>query len=70
MDLYNTYEKAIRVIDSCENETQLGGAINYCNLFKDQYIKLGGDETLVNVYHDNLIKHLNYRINESFRDLN
>ena len=70
MDLYNSYEKAMKVIDSCENDIQMKGAITYCHLFKDQFIRLGGDETLINVYHSNLIKHINYKINESYRYFN
>jgi hypothetical protein len=64
--LYDVYEKAMKVIDSCDNELHLVGAINYCNLFKDQFIKNGGDEVMVKIYHRNLINHLNYRINENY----
>lgn len=64
--LNDVYEKAIKVIDSCDNEVQLAGAINYCNLFKNQFIKNGGDEVLVEIYHRDLIKHLNKRINENY----
>lgn len=64
-DLYDVYEKAMKVIDSCDNEIQMKGAINYCNLFKDQFIKMGSDELLINIYHSNLIKHASYRINET-----
>jgi hypothetical protein len=64
--LYDVYEKAMKVIDSCDNELHLVGAINYCNLFKDQFIKNGGDEVMVEIYHRNLINHLNYRINENY----
>ena len=65
-NLYDVYKKAIRVVDSCENEFQMVGAINYCNLFKEQFIKNGGDEMLVKIYHNNLIDHLNQRINENY----
>lgn len=65
-NLYDVYEKAMKVIDSCDNELHLAGAINYCNLFKEQFIKNGGDEVLVEIYHKNLIKHLNGRIDEDY----
>lgn len=67
-NIYEVYKKAIRVIDSCDNEIQMAGAVNYCNLFKDQYLKTGGDELLVKIYHNNLIEHLNTRINENYRN--
>lgn len=67
-NIYDVYKKAIRVIDSCDNEIQMVGAVNYCNLFKDQYLKTGGDELLVKIYHSNLIEHLNTRINEDFKN--
>lgn len=65
IDLYDTYEKAIKVIDSCETDIQMEGAIKYCHLFRSQFIKQGSDETLINIYHSNLLKHINYRINEN-----
>jgi hypothetical protein len=68
MEITQVYNKAIRVVDSCENETQLSGAINYCNLFKDQFIKKGHDSMLVQIYHNELLKLIDQRINENYRD--
>lgn len=68
MEITQVYNKAIRVVDSCENETQLSGAINYCNLFKDQFIKKGHDSVLVQIYHNELLKLIDQRINENYRD--
>lgn len=68
MEISKVYEKAIKVIDSCENEIQMSGAINYCNLFKDQFLKNGHDEMVVNIYHNELIKFVNHRINENYRN--
>ena len=42
-----TYKKAIKVIDSCENEEQLKGASNYVTLFKNYFEKLGSDDQLI-----------------------
>ena len=68
MEISEVYEKAIRVIDSCSNEVQMSGAINYCDLFKDQFIRKGHDDVLVHIYHKELIKHVNHRINENYQD--
>jgi hypothetical protein len=68
MEITQVYNKAIRVVDSCENEIQLSGAINYCNLFKDQFIKKGHDSVLVQIYHNELLKLIDQRINENYRD--
>ena len=68
MEITQVYNKAIRVVDSCENETQLSGAINYCNLFKDQFIKKGHDSVLVGIYYTELLKLIDQRINENYRD--
>jgi hypothetical protein len=68
MEITQVYNKAIRVVDSCENETHLSGAINYCNLFKDQFIKKGHDSVLIQIYHNELLKLIDQRINENYRD--
>lgn len=70
MEISDVYEKAMNVIDSCENEIQMEGAIKYCDLFKNQFIKTGSDELLINIYYKNLLNHINYRINENFGNLN
>lgn len=68
MEIYDVYEKAIKVIDSCSNEIQMEGAINYCHLFKNQFTKNGSDELMVNIYYTNLMNHVNNRIDENYRN--
>lgn len=68
MEISKVYEKAIKVIDSCENEEQMSGAINYCNLFKDLFLKKGHDDMIVNIYHKELLKYVDVRINENYRN--
>lgn len=60
-----TYEKAVKVIDSCENEEQLKGASNYVTLFKDYFEKLGSDNQLIEIYHSELKSKILSKLDES-----
>lgn len=60
-----TYKKAIKVIDSCENEEQLKGASNYVTLFKDYFNKLGSDNQLIEIYYSELKSKILTRFDES-----
>ncbi|MDA8940904.1 hypothetical protein N9H34_02080 [bacterium] len=60
-----TYEKAIKVIDSCENEEQLKGASNYVTLFKDYFEKLGSDNQLIEIYYSELKSKILSKLDES-----
>ena len=70
INLQDTYQKALRVIDSCETNEHLKGAVTYCHLFKEQFLKFGGDETLIDVYYEDLMKEVNSKINESYTYIN
>ena len=65
ISILDTYEKAIRVIDSCQNEIHIKGAINYCNNFKTQFTKMGGDDVLINIYYNDLMKQISDKIYET-----
>lgn len=60
-----TYKKAIKVIDSCENEEQLKGASNYVTLFKNYFEKLGSDDQLIEIYYSELKNKILTRLYES-----
>ena len=62
MIMNDVFEKAVKVIDSCENHTHLGGAINYCNNFKDQFTKMGYDDVLIGIYYKRLMEQLSENI--------
>jgi hypothetical protein len=59
---FTTYKKALKVVDSCENHTQLDGAKNYINNFfkfysvntKDVFT---ADDSIHRMYQRLLIKH-------------
>ena len=65
ISILDTYEKAIKVIDSCQNEDHINGAINYCNNFKSQFTKLGGDELLIDIYYNQLMGQISDKIDET-----
>lgn len=65
ISILDTYEKAIKVIDSCQNEDHINGAINYCNNFKTQFTKMGGDDVLINIYYNDLMKQISDKIYET-----
>lgn len=65
ISILDTYEKAIKVIDSCQNEDHINGAINYCNNFKSQFIKLGGDKLLIGIYYNQLMGQISDKIDET-----
>lgn len=60
-----TYKKAIKVIDSCENEEQLKGASNYVTLFKNYFRKLGSDDQLIEIYYSELKNKILTRLDEN-----
>jgi hypothetical protein len=60
-----TYKKAIKVIDSCENEEQLKGASNYVTLFKNYFEKLGSDDQLIEIYYSELKNKILTRLDEN-----
>jgi hypothetical protein len=62
----DVYEKAVKVIDSCENQTHLDGAINYCNNFKNQFTKMGYDDVLIGIYYKKLMEQLSDKISETY----
>ena len=69
--MIDSYEKAIKVIDSCKNETHLEGAIRYCDNFKSQFTRFGSDETLIQIYYTDLIDRVGLkRMNLPFYNLN
>ncbi len=65
ISISQTYKKAIKVIDSCENEEQLKGASNYVTLFKDYFNKLGSDNQLIEIYYSELKSKILTRFDES-----
>jgi len=65
ISISQTYKKAIKVIDSCENEEQLKGASNYVTLFKDYFNKLGSDNQLIQIYYSELKSKILSRFDES-----
>lgn len=65
ISISQTYKKAIKVIDSCENEEQLKGASNYVTLFKDYFDKLGSDNQLIEIYYSELKSKILTRFDES-----
>ena len=65
ISISQTYKKAIKVIDSCENEEQLKGASNYVTLFKDYFDKLGSDNQLIEIYYSELKSKIVTRFDES-----
>lgn len=65
LSISQTYKKAIKVIDSCENEEQLKGASNYVTLFKDYFNKLGSDNQLIQIYYSELKSKILSRFDES-----
>jgi len=66
ISILETYEKAIKVIDSCQNEIHLDVAINYCNNFKNQFTKLGGDDVLIGIYYNELMDLIAEKLNETY----
>ena len=60
-----TYKKAIKVNDSCENEEQLKGASNYVTLFKNYFEKLGSDDQLIEIYYSELKNKILTRLDEN-----
>tara|TARA_B110000444_G_scaffold261529_1_gene314721 strand:+ start:8233 stop:8433 length:201 start_codon:yes stop_codon:yes gene_type:complete len=64
MSLNKTYNKALKVINSCENSIQLIGGINYCHIFKNYCDKMGMEPLLTKIYYDRLIDIANDKINE------
>ena len=60
-----TYKKAIKVIDSCENEEQLKGASNYVTLFKNYFEKLGSDDQIIEIYYSELKNKILTRLDEN-----
>ena len=60
-----TYKKAIKVIDSCENEEQLKGASNYVTLFKNYFEKFGSDDQLIEIYYSELKNKILTRLDEN-----
>tara|TARA_R110001606_G_scaffold352696_1_gene503117 strand:- start:12608 stop:12808 length:201 start_codon:yes stop_codon:yes gene_type:complete len=64
MSLNKTYNKALKVINSCENSIQLYGGINYCHIFKNYCDKMGMEPLLTKIYYDRLIDIANDKINE------
>lgn len=64
MDLYNSYEKAIKVIDSCFTESQLGAATIYCRLFLKYSKDVGHDNQIATIYYEDLINRVHERYDE------
>lgn len=66
--MYNTlpdaYHKSIKVIESCNTDIQLKGAIQYIHNFRDHFLKSHGDDELVMAYHKSLEKYVKDKINE------
>ena len=60
-----TYKKAIKVIDSCENEEQLKGESNYVTLFKNYFEKLGSDDQIIEIYYSELKNKILTRLDEN-----
>lgn len=65
LPISQTYKKAIKVIDSCENEEQLKGASNYVTLFKNYFEKLGSDNQLIEIYYSELKSKILSKLDES-----
>lgn len=65
LSISQTYKKAIKVIDSCENEEQLKGASNYVTLFKNYFEKLGSDNQLIEIYYSELKSKILSKLDES-----
>ncbi len=58
------FNKSVKVVDSCENTTQLIGGIKYCHIFKNYCDKMGMEPLLTKIYYDRLIDISNDKINE------
>jgi hypothetical protein len=65
-ELPEVYNKALKVIDSCETLIQLKNAIQYVHNFKDHFLKTHPDNVLVMAYHKSLEDFIKNKTNEIY----